>query len=210
MSQFFEIHPTNPQPRLLAQAARIVQDGGIIVYPTDTTYGLGCLITNRRGVERISQIKRLAPNHQLSILVADLTDIAHYARVDNRTYRILKRYLPGPYTFVLEATREVPKTLLPRRKTIGLRIPANPTCLGLLRELGAPLLSTSLRLPDQEAIQTDPALFREQVEHQVDAILDGGRLPALASTVVDLTGELPRVLRVGKGDPSPFHGGEEE
>lgn len=204
MGLYLEIHPDNPQPRLLTQAADLVKGGGVVVFPTDTTYGLGCDIFNRRGIERIIQIKRLAPNHQLSMLVGDLTDVARYARVDNRNYRILKRYLPGPYTFILEASREVPKTLLPRRKTIGLRIPANPICLGLLRAVGEPLLSTSLRLPGEEGILTDPRLFCDDLEHQVDLIIDGGELPALASTIVDLTGELPEVLRVGEGDPTPF------
>lgn len=204
MGQYITIHPVNPQSRLLKQAATILEQGGVIVYPTDTTYGLGCALSNLKGVDRISHIKKLPDNHQLSILCADLSEISRYARVDNQTYRWLKRHLPGPYTFVLEASREVPKTILPKRKTIGLRIPNHPICLGLLKELGQPILSTSLRLPGDEAILSDPEIIRDRVGEWVDLIIDGGNCPPLASTVVDLTGELPEVLRVGVGDPSIF------
>ncbi|MBF0425371.1 MAG: threonylcarbamoyl-AMP synthase [Magnetococcales bacterium] len=204
MLDYLQIHPQNPQRRLLQQAVRILEEGGIMVYPTDTTYGLGCGIFNRRGVERIMQFKRLPPTHQFSILCADLSDIARYARVDNKTYRLLKRYLPGPYTFVLEASRETPKTILPKRKTIGLRIPDHPICLGLLQELGQPLLSTSMRLSETDAILADPEEIRPLVEHNVDLLIDGGPSADIPSTVVDLTGDVPNVLRVGAGDPGPF------
>ena len=199
MVQFFKIHPENPQRRLISQTRLILARSGVIVYPTDTAYGLGCAIGNRKGVERILRIKQLPPSHHFSILCPDLSEISRYARVDNRIYRTLKRCLPGPFTFVLEATREVPKTLIPRRKTIGLRIPANPICLALLSSFGAPLLSTSLRLPGMDTILSDPEDMRQQLGDQVDLIIDGGILPANPSTVVDLTGDTPVVLRAGAG-----------
>ncbi|MBF0611899.1 MAG: threonylcarbamoyl-AMP synthase [Magnetococcales bacterium] len=204
MGQNITIHPDNPQPRLLKQAATILEEGGVIVYPTDTTYGLGCALSNLKAVERIIHIKKLPANHQLSILCADLSEISRYARVDNQTYRWLKRHLPGPYTFVLEASREVPKTILPKRKTIGLRIPNHPICLGLLKELGQPILSTSLKLPGQDGILTDPEEIKQKMGDLVDLVIDGGPCPAIASTVVDLTGDIPEVLREGAGDPSVF------
>lgn len=204
MAHFISIHPKNPQPRLIAQVADIIRQGGIIVYPTDTTYGLGCGISNRKGVERIMWIKQMANSHQLSILVSDLSDIAHYARVDNATYRLLRRFLPGPYTFILDATREVPKTILPKRKTIGLRIPDHPICLALLKECGEPLLSTSMRFPGETEILSDPLDIRTRTDHLVDVVIDAGLLPASPSTVVDLTGLAPVVLRAGAGDPTAF------
>ncbi|WP_085442024.1 L-threonylcarbamoyladenylate synthase [Magnetofaba australis] len=203
MSQFFTIHPDNPQPRLINQAVSILNQGGVIVYPTDTTYGLGCLIDNRKGIERITQIKRLANNHQLTMLCADLSQISEYAMVDNQTYRLLKRFLPGPYTFVLDATREAPKSMLTKRKTIGLRVPDHAICHALLEQIGKPLLSTSLKLPGEE-ILSDPVAFRSVMEKRVDLIIDGGVLPEHPSTVVDLTGGAVEVLRVGSGDPAPF------
>lgn len=207
MGQFLSIHPDNPQPRLIKQAAAILAEGGVIVYPTDTTYGLGCAITNPQGVERILSIKRLPATHQLSILCADLSDLAKYARVDNTVYRWLKRYLPGPYTFVLNASREVPKKILPKRNTIGLRIPNHPICLSLLKEFGQPILSTSLRLPGGD-ILADPLEIRDLVGNQVELIVDGGQGSSQPSTIVDLTGDTPVVLRVGIGDPDVFAMGE--
>ncbi|MBF0142560.1 MAG: threonylcarbamoyl-AMP synthase [Magnetococcales bacterium] len=204
MGRFLAIHPLNPQQRLIDQAAAILAEGGILVYPTDTTYGLGCLISNRQGVERIIQIKRLPPTHQFSLLCADLAGISLLARVDNATYRILKRYLPGPYTFILPASREVPKSILPKRRTIGLRIPDHPICLALLRACGEPLLSTSLQLPGEEGIMSDPETIREVMVDRVDLVIDGGPLADQPSTMVDLTEGVPRVIRHGAGDPSDF------
>lgn len=204
MTQRFDIHPENPQDRLMSRVVDILKQGGVIVYPTDTTYGLGCGIFNRKGVERIMRIKRLPATHQLSMLCADLSDIALYARVDNTTYRLLKRHLPGPYTFVLEASREVPKSILPRRKTIGLRIPDHPICHGLLASFGEPILSTSLRLPGDAAILCDPEDILERLSGQVDGVVASGVISERPSTVVDLTGESPVILRVGAGDPAPF------
>ncbi len=203
MSQFFRIHPENPQKRLISQAADILRDDGVAVFPTDTTYGLGCLVGNRKGVERIMQIKRLPSSHQLSILVPDLSGIARYARVNNQTYRLLKRFLPGPYTFILDSTREVPKSILPRRKTIGLRIPNHEICLALLQELDEPLLSTSFRLPDEE-IQGDPEEIAAKTRGRIDLIIDGGILLDTPSTVVDMTSGAPVVLREGAGSPDVF------
>ncbi|MBF0462694.1 MAG: threonylcarbamoyl-AMP synthase [Magnetococcales bacterium] len=198
------IHPDNPQKRLIAQAAEVLRGGGVIAYPTDTAYGLGCTLSNRKGVERIIQIRQLPANHQFSILCPDLAEIARYARVDNATYRILRRFLPGPYTFVLEATRDVPKNILPRRKTIGLRIPGHPICLALLQAAGEPLLSTTLRLPNEDRILNDPEEIYARLTGQVDLVIDAGLLLTESSTVVDLTGETPVILRNGSGDPSVF------
>ncbi|MEG3640928.1 L-threonylcarbamoyladenylate synthase [Magnetococcus sp. PR-3] len=200
MSQYFKIHPENPQARLVKQAAQILQQGGVIVYPTDTTYGLGCLMSNRKGVERIVRIKQLSDTHQLTLLCADLSDISNYARVDNGCYRLLKRFLPGPYTFVLEASREVPKKILPRRKTIGLRVPDHNICHALLEEVGEPLLSTSVRLPGYEDIYTDPSLIRDALEHQVELVIDGGILPEHPSTIIDMTSGQPELIREGAGE----------
>lgn len=204
MVPFVKIHLENPQKRLIAQAAEVLRSGGIIAYPTDTTYGLGCTIGNRKGVERIIKIKQLPASHRFSILCPDLSEVARFARVDNATYRILRRFLPGPYTFVLEATRDVPKTILPRRKTVGLRIPGHPICLALLQAVAEPLLSTTVRLPDDEKILTDPTEIRERLSGSIDLVIDGGVLLSEPSTVVDLTGEQPVVLRSGSGDPNVF------
>jgi tRNA threonylcarbamoyl adenosine modification protein (Sua5/YciO/YrdC/YwlC family) len=204
MSSLMQIHPVNPQARLIAQAAELLRTGGVIVYPTDTAYGLGCTLSNRRGVERIIQIKQLASNHLFSILCPDLAEIARYARVDNATYRLLRRHLPGPYTFVLEATRDVPKNILPRRKTIGLRIPGHPICLALLQAVGEPLLSTSVRLPREERLLVDPEEIHQRLSGQVDLVIDGGISLTEPSTVVDLTGVTPEILRSGAGDPGVF------
>ncbi|MBF0109216.1 MAG: threonylcarbamoyl-AMP synthase [Magnetococcales bacterium] len=204
MTVFLEIHPTDPQPRLIFQAAQIMRQGGIAVFPTDTTYGLGCSLDNRKGVEKIIRLKQLPPNHQFSILCPDLSDISRFARVDNQTYRILRKFLPGPYTFVLEATRDVPKTILPKRKTIGLRIPDHRICLHLLKAIEMPLLSTSLRLPGHEGILYHPDDIKELLRDRVDLVMIGGVLPEIPSTVVDLTGAAPEVLRKGAGTVEAF------
>ncbi|MBF0097990.1 MAG: threonylcarbamoyl-AMP synthase [Magnetococcales bacterium] len=204
MASLLSIHPENPQKRLINQAAEILRNGGVIVYPTDTAYGFGCTLSNRRGVERIIQIRHLPSNHLFSILCPDLAEIARYARVDNATYRLLKRHLPGPYTFVLEATRDVPKNILPKRKTIGLRIPSHPICQALLQEVGEPLLSATVRLPNAEDALSDPEEIHKRLGNQVDLVVDGGVLTTSPSTVVDLTADQAVVLRVGTGDPSVF------
>ncbi|OIO55004.1 MAG: threonylcarbamoyl-AMP synthase [Alphaproteobacteria bacterium CG_4_10_14_0_2_um_filter_63_37] len=203
MAQYFEIHPGTPQPRLIAQAARILEGGGVIVYPTDTTYGLGCDLLSKQGVERIRALKKIDDKHQLSLICPDLSDLSTYAKVDNPAFRILKHHLPGPYTFILEATREVPKLLQSRRKTIGLRVPDHSVCQALLRALGRPILSTTVALPGEEAL-TDPLEIRNRLEKQVDLVIDGGILSGTPSSVVDLTCSPPEVVRSGAGDISEF------
>jgi tRNA threonylcarbamoyl adenosine modification protein (Sua5/YciO/YrdC/YwlC family) len=201
LSQFFTIHPTHPQARLLTRAAEIVADGGLVVFPTDTTYALGCHIGDKRAVERMRQIRQLGKNHHLTLICRDLSEISLYARVENFNYRRLKQHTPGPFTFVLPATREVPRRLVhPKRKTIGLRVPDCPVALGLLEALGEPMMSTTMQLPGDEFALTDAEDVRTHLEHQVDLIMDGGHCGVVPTTVVDLTSETALVLRQGLGE----------
>ena len=205
MSQFFSIHPENPQPRLIKRAATIIRDGGIIVYPTDSCYALGCHIGDKAAMERIRAIRDIDERHHFALVCRDLSELATYARVDNRQFRLLKATTPGSYVFILEATRELPKRLQhPKRRTIGLRIPDHPVVAALLAELGEPILSSTLLLPGDELPQTDTQSIRERLEHQVDLILDGGFCGIEPTTVVDLTGPAPVVTRPGKGSLMPF------
>jgi len=205
MSQFFQIHPENPQPRLIKQVAEAIREGRIIVYPTDSGYALGCALGDKEPLERIRQIRRLDKNHNFTLVCRDLSDIGTYAKVDNTVYRLLKSVTPGPYTFILPATREVPRRLWhPKRKTIGIRVPANPIARELLDELGGPMMSTSLILPGADVPESDPYEIRSMLEHQVDLIIDGGYGSLEPSTVVEFDGGLPHVVRRGLGDPSPF------
>ncbi len=205
MSQFFSIHPENPQPRLIKRAAEIIRDGGIIVYPTDSCYALGCHIGDKSAMERMRAIRGVDARHHFSLVCRDLSELANYARVDNSQYRLLKSTTPGSYVFILEATRELPKRLQhPKRRTIGLRIPDHPVVDALLAELGEPILSSTLLLPGEELPLTDAHEIRDRMEHQVDLILDGGSCGIVASTVVDLTGLVPVVIRVGKGSLAPL------
>jgi tRNA threonylcarbamoyl adenosine modification protein (Sua5/YciO/YrdC/YwlC family) len=205
MAQYFVIHPTHPQPRLLQQAAQIAHGGGLIVYPTDSCYALGCQIGNKPAIERIRAIRDVDAGHHFTLVCRDLSEIAHYARVDNRAYRMLKAATPGSYTFILQATREVPRRLQnPRRKTIGLRIPQHAVAQGLLAELNEPLLSSTLLLPGDELPLNDALEIRARLEHRVDLVLDAGSCGIEMSTVVDLTGEQPQILRSGKGDLALF------
>ncbi len=205
MSQFFHIHPDNPQPRLIAHAVEIIREGGVIVYPTDSGYALGCHLGDKQAVTRLRRIRNLDERHHLTLVCSDLSQIATYARLDNSNYRLIKAHTPGPYTFILEATREVPRRLMhPKRKTIGLRIPDNRIAQALLRELGEPLMSTTLILPGEELPLTDPYEIRQILEHDVDLVIDGGFCGFEPTTVVDLTGDTPKVLREGAGDPAPF------
>ena len=205
MSQFFSIHPENPQPRLIKRAATIIRDGGIIVYPTDSCYALGCHIGDKAAMERIRAIRDIDERHHFALVCRDLSELATYARVDNRQFRLLKATTPGSYVFILEATRELPKRLQhPKRRTIGLRIPDHPVVAALLAELGEPILSSTLLLPGDELPQTDAQSIRERLEHQVDLILDGGFCGIEPTTVVDLTGPAPVVTRPGKGSLMPF------
>ncbi len=205
MSQFFQIHPDNPQARLVRQAVDIIRAGGVIVYPTDSAYALGCHIGDKGALDRIRRIRRLDDRHNFTLVCRDLSEIATYARVDNTVYRMLKQATPGPYTFILRATSEVPRRLMhAKRKTVGLRVPDNNIALALLEDLGEPLMSVSLIMPGEDLPLIDPYEIRDVLEHDVDLVIDGGWCGMEPTTVVDLAEETPLVLRVGKGDPAPF------
>lgn len=205
MAQFFTIHPDNPQPRLIRQAAEIVRGGGVIVYPTDSCYALGCRLGDKAAVERIRAIREVDARHHFALVCRDLAEIAVYARVDNRQFRLLKAATPGSYAFILKATRVVPKRLQhPSRKTIGLRVPDHKVVRALLAELGEPLLSSTLLLPGDDMPLNDAHEIRDRLEHQVDLILDGGSCGIEPTTVVNLTGDTPVITRVGKGSIAPF------
>lgn len=202
MAQYFSVHPDNPQPRLIRETVRILRAGGIMAYPTDSSYALGCMIGNKEGMERIRAIRQVDDRHLFTLVCRDLSEIAHYARVDNRQYRLLKAATPGGFTFILEATREVPRRLLhPKRNTIGLRVPDHAVVSALLTELDEPILSMTLSLPEDDAPLNDPVEIRERLEKRVDVILDAGACGLMPSTVIDLTGEAPEVVRRGRGDP---------
>jgi tRNA threonylcarbamoyl adenosine modification protein (Sua5/YciO/YrdC/YwlC family) len=205
MTQYFEVHPQNPQSRLLRQAAQIIQSGGIVAAPTDSAYALVCRLDDKGAVEKLRRIRGVDEKHHLTLLVRDLSEIATYARVDNRQYRQLKTAMPGPYTVILEATREVPRRLShPSRKTIGIRVPENPILLGLLDELGEPLIGTTLQLPGDEHMLSDPDEVRARLDKQIDLVIDGGAGTLEPTTIVDLTGPDPVLLRAGRGDPAAF------
>ncbi|MCG6859750.1 MAG: threonylcarbamoyl-AMP synthase [Chromatiaceae bacterium] len=205
MAQFFEVHPQNPQSRLIRRSVDILQQGGVIVYPTDSSYALGCRIGEKSAMERIRRIRGLDAAHNFTLVCRDLSEITTYARIDNQAFRLLKSLTPGPYTFIYHATKQVPRRLLhPRRKTIGIRVPDNPICLALLAELDQPILSTTLMLPHDDRPLTDPYEIRELLDLQVDLIIDGGFCGLEPTTVVDMTLEQPTVSRVGKGDTSLF------
>lgn len=205
MSQFLRIHPRNPQTRLIRTAADIVREGGVIAYPTDSRYALGCSIGNRAGADRIQRIRKLDRAAFLTLVCRDLSEISAYTRVENWMYRLLKAYTPGPYTFILKATREVPKRMKDlKRKTVGIRVPAHPVPQALLEALGEPLMSSTLWLPGDDVPLTDAEDIRDRIEHQVDAIVDGGNCSIEPTSVVDLTGDSPVVVRVGLGDVSAF------
>ncbi len=200
MSQFFSIHPTHPQQRLLVRAGEIIAAGGLAVYPTDTTYALGCQIGDKSALDRIRQIRQLDDNHHFTLACRDLSEIAVYARVTNSNFRLLKQLTPGPYTFLLPATRETPRRLIhPKRKTIGLRVPDHPIALGLLEQLGGPMMTTTMLLPGEELPLSDPEDIRDRVGRLVDVIIDAGACGVLPTTVVDLTGETPELVRQGLG-----------
>jgi tRNA threonylcarbamoyl adenosine modification protein (Sua5/YciO/YrdC/YwlC family) len=205
MSQFFQIHPENPQPRLIKQAVQIVQSGGIVALPTDSCYALVCQLDDKTAVERLRRIRQVDEKHHLTLLCRDLSEISLYAKVDNRQYRMLKTATPGPYTFILEATKEVPRRLShPSRKTIGLRVPENCIAHALLEELGQPLLGTTLILPNERDPLTDPDMIRERLEKLIDLVIDGGACSLEPTTVVDLTEEQPVLVRQGRGNVAQF------
>src|SRR5262245_17195482 len=204
-SRFFEIHPKDPQPRLIRQAVDIVREGGIVVYPTDSCYALGCHIGDKASMERIARIRETDKHHHFTLVCRDLSEIARYARVNNQQYRTLKAFTPGAYTFILQATRETPKRLQnPRRRTIGIRVPDHPIPLRILSELGEPIMSSTLLLPGDDLPMTDAREIQERLFHHVDAVIDGGNCGLEPTTVIDLAGVAPVVARRGKGDASAF------
>lgn len=205
MSQFFRVHPENPQVRLIAQAAEIIRNGGVIAYPTDSTYALGCHLGDKTALERIRQIRNLDEKHNLTLICRDLSEVSIYARFDTPIFRLLKAHTPGPYTFILQATREVPRRLMhPKKKTIGLRIPDHKITQALLTGLNEPMLTTTLILPEEKMPMTDPVEIRKRLEKQLDLVIDGGFCGTDSTTLVDLSGDEPKVLKKGKGDPSAF------
>ena len=205
MAQYFSIHPTHPQARLVRRAAEIVRRGGLIAYPTDSCYALGCHLGDARAVERLRRVRRMDARHHLTLMCRDLSEIAAYAIVDDARFRLLKRATPGSYTFILRATREVPRRLAhERRKTIGVRVPGHPVAHALLAELNEPMLSATLLLPGEASPPSEPEEIRERLEHEIDLVVDGGSCGVEPSTVIDLTGDEPVVVRAGKGPLALF------
>ncbi|AAP95925.1 threonylcarbamoyl-AMP synthase [[Haemophilus] ducreyi] len=205
MSQFFYVHPDNPQVRLINQAVEIIKNGGVIIYPTDSGYALGCAIGEKHAMDRIVAIRKLPENHNFTLVCSDLAELSTYALVTNQSYRLIKNNTPNPYTFILPATKDVPRRLMTKRKTIGIRVPNNTIALALISALGEPILSCSLMLPDTEITESDPDEIRQHLEHRVDLIIHGGYLGQQPTTVVDLTGDTPMILREGSGDLSSFN-----
>ena len=200
MSQYFDIHPTHPQPRLIRQAVDIIHRGGLVVYPTDSSYALGCHIGDKNAVTRLRRLRQIDEKHNLTLVCSDLSEIATYAKVSNQHYRLLKQLTPGPYTFILNATTEVPRRLMhPKRRTIGIRVVDHPIVQAMLDELRQPIMSCTLILPGEEFPVTDAEDIRDTLEHQVDLIIDGGHCGIEPTTVIDLTGDAPVVKREGKG-----------
>jgi tRNA threonylcarbamoyl adenosine modification protein (Sua5/YciO/YrdC/YwlC family) len=199
--QYHEIHPVNPQLRLITQAVAVIRRGGIIAYPTDSSYALGCCMGDKAAMEQICRIRQLDKDHNFTLMCRDLSDISTYARIDNSDFRLIKSLTPGPYTFIFNATREVPRRLQnPKRKTIGIRVPDHPITLALLETLGEPLMSVTLTMPGDELPMTDPKEIRERLGEQLKVIIDGGYCGHLPTTVIDFTGDNPDVKRQGKGD----------
>ena len=211
MAQYFEVHPDNPHVRLLKQAVALLEKGGIVAVPTDSSYALVCHLDDKAAADNLRRIRGVDDKHHLTILCRDLSELANYARVDNRQYRLLKLGTPGPFTFILEATKEVPRRVShPSRRTIGLRVPDHPVTSALLDLLGQPLLATTLIAPGESEPMNDPALIRERFEKVVQAIVDSGACPMRPTTVVDLSGAVPALVRLGRGDPALLGLGAEE
>lgn len=200
MSQFFTIHPQNPQMRLITQAVAIIRAGGVIAYPTDSCYALGCHIGDKAAMEKISRLRQTDKNHNFTLVCRDLSEIATYAKVENSAFRLMKSLTPGPYTFILKATHEVPRRLQnPKRKTIGLRVPNHPIVKALLEALGEPIMSSTLILPGETLPETEPEAIRESLEKHIELIIEGGQCGLEPTTVIDLLGEVPQILRHGRG-----------
>ncbi|MBD2815576.1 threonylcarbamoyl-AMP synthase [Xenorhabdus sp. Flor] len=205
MSQFFYIHPDNPQARLIEQSVEVLKKGGVVIYPTDSGYAIGCCLENKDAMTRICRIRQLDGRHNFTLMCRDLSEISTYAHVDNQAFRLIKNNTPGNYTFILQATKEVPRRLMnEKRKTIGLRVPSNPIALALLEVMREPLMSCSLILPGNDFAESDPEEIKDTLSKQVDLIIHGGYLGQQPTTVVDLTGDSPVVLREGEGDVTPF------
>lgn len=205
MSQFFQIHPENPQQRLINQAVEIINNGGVVIYPTDCAYALGCHLGDKRALEKIKKIRQLDDKHNFTLVCRDLSEISTYAKVDNTNYRLLKAHTPGAYTFILKATAEVPRRLLhPKRRTIGIRVPDNAIALALTEALGEPIMSTSLIMPGDDMPLMDPYDMRQLLQHQVDLIIDGGYCGLEATSVINLVEEVPEVVREGAADVVDF------
>lgn len=200
MSQYFEVHPDNPQKRLIDQAVKIIRGGGVVVYPTDSCYALGCRLGDKNAVEQIRRIRQVDKDHHFTLMCRDLSQISNYSVLENDAFRLIKSLTPGPYTFILRATKDVPRRLQhPKRKTIGIRIPDNNIALSLTEALGEPIMSSTLILPDTDMPLTDPYQIRVMLEHNVDLVIDGGFCDIDPSTVVDMTTGRPEILREGKG-----------
>ena len=205
MAQYYDVHPENPQPRTLSQMVRILGEGGLIAYPTDSCYALGCALGNGSGIERIRRIRQLGDRHHFTLVISEFAQLGAFVEMDNWVFRAVKAATPGPYTFILKATREVPKMMQhPRKRTIGVRIPNHRTTLALLDAVGSPLVSSTLLLPDHPEPLVEGWTIKELLDHELDAVLDSGDCGLTPTTVVDLSGDEPEVVRVGAGDPSPF------
>lgn len=205
MTQFYQIHAENPQPRLISQAVACIRHGGLIVYPTDSGYALGCHIGDKKALDRIRGIRKLEKAHNFTLVCRDLSELAIFARVNNASFRVLKNHTPGPYTFILRASPEVPNRLQhPKKKTIGIRVPENAIAMALLESLGEPLMSTSLIMPDEDQPLFDPEEIYEALKGRVDLVINGGHVPGIPTTVVDMLEGFPVVTRIGAGDPDSF------
>jgi len=205
VARYFDVHPTDPQPRLIAQAVQMIRDGALIAYPTDSIFALGCALGNAEGKDRILRIRHLDDKHHFTLLCKDFAQLGQFVTVDNHVFRLIKAHTPGSYTFILPATKEVPRRLLhSRKRTVGVRIPDHPVPLALLAELGEPMLTSSLLLPGEEEPLTDGWQVKEALDHQVDAVIDSGEVGMEPTTVIDLSEGYPEVVRVGGGDPTPF------
>lgn len=205
MSQYFSMHPEQPQPRLVRQAAQIIRDGGLVAFPTDSAYALGGQMGDAALLQRIRRIRGVDERHHFTLMCRDLSEIGTYARVDNAVYRLLKATTPGTYTFILEGTKELPRRLMhPKRKTIGLRVPDHPVVAALLEELGEPILTSTLLLPGDDLPLTDPEDIRERLGKQLDLVIEAGFCGPEATSVIDLTSGAPELVRAGRGDLSPF------
>ncbi|AQP47029.1 threonylcarbamoyl-AMP synthase [Tessaracoccus aquimaris] len=205
MAQYFDVHPVNPQPRALNQVARILEGGGLIAYPTDLGFAFGCMLGNGEALERIRKIRQLSDKHHFTLVVDEFAKLGQFVEMDNWIFRAVKAATPGPYTFILKATREVPKVMQhPKKRTVGVRIPDHRTTLALLETIGAPLMSSTLLLPGVDEPLTDGWAIKEELDNQIDAVLDSGDAGTELTTVVDLTGDEPVIERLGAGDPTPF------